>query len=238
MRAGFPAHGSQDGRGHPIYWWAGIEVPAGSVYNPKVYLTFTGRSPVFIVAVGHAPAPSQHPFGSVMDLSSRLCFPAAFRLLAFASWDISSPPPSWASLAVGLLIEPDDDGVITFRTSEKRAGWVPSLLRGRGVLPSCVLDSLALTRHRRLGQPSVRRLVNHGASSKVHLHSPVRTFPGPVCPDGSDAPWPSPLASHPTVASDARRGWEPALDTCRGRCDHSTGATSCRTRTFTVYSGV
>src|SRR5580704_10847912 len=92
-----------------------------------------------------------------MSLSSRLCLPGAFRRLAFASWDISSPPPGWASLAVGLLAGPDGDGVITFRTSERRAGRVPFLLRGRGVLPRGVLDLLALTRHRRLGQPSVLR---------------------------------------------------------------------------------
>ena len=112
---------------------------------------------MFTIAVSHAPAPSQHPFGSVTDLSSRLCFPAAFRRLAFASWGISSPPPNWASLAVGLLAGPDDDGVITFRTNELQAGRVPFLLRGRGVLPRHVLDALALAHHRRLCQPSVLR---------------------------------------------------------------------------------
>ena len=66
-------------------------------------------------------------------------------------------------------------------------------------------------------RPGIAVLVNHRpatlhdeASSRVHSHSPVPSFPRPVCPDGSDAPWPLPLASHPTVASDARRDREPA----------------------------
>src|SRR5712692_4577875 len=66
-------------------------------------------------------------------------------------------------------------------------------------------------------RPGIAVLINHRpatlhdeASSRVHSHSPVPSFPRPVCPDGSDAPWPLPLASYPTVASDARRDREPA----------------------------
>ena len=58
-----------------------------------------------------------------------------FGVLAFACWDIISPLRDWAFLAVGLPAQnPDLVGVTTFRVNEKQSGWVPSLLRGLGVL--------------------------------------------------------------------------------------------------------
>src|SRR5262249_10226216 len=56
----------------------------------------------------------------------------------------------------------------------------------------------------------------NGASSRVHLRSPVRSFPCPVSPFGSEIPWTSPRASHPAVTSDACRGQEQASDTSQG----------------------
>jgi len=41
--------------------------------------------------MGGLPGPRQHPFGLGITLSSRLCVPAAFRLLAFASWTFLLP---------------------------------------------------------------------------------------------------------------------------------------------------
>jgi len=58
-----------------------------------------------------------------------------FGVLAFASWDIIPLLGSSAALALGLP-SPDPDRVITFRTIEKRPGWMSSIPRGRGV---CVL---------------------------------------------------------------------------------------------------
>jgi len=45
------------------------------------------------------------------------------------------------------------------------------------------------------------------------LRSPVRSFPRPVSPFGSEIPWASPRASHPAVASGACQGREQASDT-------------------------
>src|SRR5713226_8744360 len=41
--------------------------------------------------MGGLPGPRQHPFGLGITLSSRLCVPAAFRRLAFASWTFLLP---------------------------------------------------------------------------------------------------------------------------------------------------
>src|SRR5262249_50867139 len=49
---------------------------------------------------------------------------------------------------------------------------------------------------RRAGRPSRRE------------HSPGPSVPGPICPDGSGAPGPFPLASHTPFTRDARRDRE------------------------------
>ena len=52
--------------------------------------------------------------------------------------DILFPPEDSAVLTVGLPNRrsgPDPVGVPVFRTYEIRPGWVPSLLRGGGVVP-------------------------------------------------------------------------------------------------------
>lgn len=78
--------------------------------------------------------------------------------------------------------DPDSNGISTFRTSETRPGWVPSLSRGGGVLLAGVTSTsqrLPLLN----GQPctplphSVDRAWDHETSSRVHLHSPVRSSP-------------------------------------------------------------
>ena len=64
-----------------------------------------------------------------------------FGILAFAWWDIISPLRDSAFLAVGLPAQnPDLIGVTTFRANEKQSGWVPSVLRGLGVLYSLLLE--------------------------------------------------------------------------------------------------
>src|SRR5215510_580138 len=55
-------------------------------------------------------------------------------------------------------------GVPTFRTIERRLGWGPSILRGRGVRASDVWEPPATA--------------IYGASPKIHLRSPVQSFPG------------------------------------------------------------
>lgn len=49
------------------------------------------------------PDPRQHPVGLGIALSSRLWFPVAFRLLAFASWILLHPLEDSAVLAGGVL---------------------------------------------------------------------------------------------------------------------------------------
>jgi hypothetical protein len=57
-------------------------------------------------------------------LSTGLMGPLAFQQVAFASWTFLCPLQGWTSLTVGLLAEPDCNGVATFYASEKRGGWV------------------------------------------------------------------------------------------------------------------
>jgi hypothetical protein len=63
--------------------------------------------------------------------------PTGIRLL-----DIPIPPKVSASLTVGLPARNqarlDFVGVAVFHTREIRPGWVPSLLRGGGVIPATV----------------------------------------------------------------------------------------------------
>jgi hypothetical protein len=54
-------------------------------------------------------------------------------------------------------------------------------------------DPAVLARYRRLGQPPIPATCRHGASSEVHLRSPVRSSLRPARPDGSGLPWTSPL---------------------------------------------
>jgi len=65
-------------------------------------------------------------------------FPATFRPPALASWAILRPLGNPAFLTVGLpsaSLRSDPNGVVTFRTSEIRPGWVPPIPRGRRCSP-------------------------------------------------------------------------------------------------------
>ena len=84
-------------------------------------------------------------------------------------------------------------GVATFRTIEPRLGWVPSILRGRGVragdvwepptTETCAFSVMFLTQHCRLRQSSCPATSIYGASPKIHSCSPVQSFP---CPSAVD----------------------------------------------------
>src|SRR5262245_16973704 len=67
-------------------------------------------------------------------------------------------------------------------------------------------SSCPVAHHCRLSQPSSGNRMNDGASTQVQSRSPVPSFPRPFGPDGSGRPWACPLASHPLVTEDARRG--------------------------------
>ena len=69
-----------------------------------------------------SPVARQHPFGLGIALSGRLWIPFAFRLPAFASYDLLFPLRGWPFLAVGLLARrPDLNGVSLFRIREIRS---------------------------------------------------------------------------------------------------------------------
>ena len=84
---------------------------------------------------------------------------------------------------------PDSVGVPAFRTCEKRPGWVPSLLRGGGVVPATATSMTGACRFTtaspvpRCNIPSAR--VGITKHTKIHSRSPVRSSPRPPSPDGT-----------------------------------------------------
>ena len=84
---------------------------------------------------------------------------------------------------------PDSVGVPVFRTCETRPGWVPSLLRGGGVVPATATSMTGACRFTtaspvpRCNIPSAR--VGITKHTKIHSRSPVRSSPRPPSPDGT-----------------------------------------------------
>jgi hypothetical protein len=153
-------------------------------------------------------------------------------MLAFASWDIFSPLGSSAFLAGGL---PRACGVLRLHAAGPHRGYhVPHWSRrergGCPLYPGVEVSPRPSSRKDRLpAEPSrdlpldptlpskpFRQAADHGASSRVHWRSPVRSSPRPVAGFGFQLPWASPRASHPAVTSDACRGQEQASDTSQG----------------------
>ncbi len=115
-----------------------------------------------------------------MDFS---CLSAAgIRFLGFPT-----PAAGFCRSYVGLTgSSPDHIGVPTFRSYKMRPGWVPSLHRDHGVRFTSPPLEVNTCRYTRLYLPLIHVTVfvsqysvigNNGASSKVHLRSPVRSFP-------------------------------------------------------------
>ena len=114
------------------------------------------------------------------------------------------PPPS------RLAYQPprgrlDSVGVSVFRTYEMRPGWVPSLLRGGGVVPTAVTSTTGTCRFSTASPVPRWSIPSAGAGitkhTKIHLRSPVRSSPCPPSPDGTGTASASPLGfaphSHP-----------------------------------------
>ena len=57
----------------------------------------------FTLSLAILPVPRQQAFALGITLSSRLCFPVVFRLLAFAFWNILHPLEDSAFFTVSLL---------------------------------------------------------------------------------------------------------------------------------------
>ena len=112
---------------------------------------------------------------------------------------------------------PDSVGVSVFRTREIRPGWVPSLPRGGGVLPTSTASPVGACRFStaspipRWNIPSAELLITR--HTKIHFRSPVRSSPRPSPLDETGTLRLSPQASHPTVTHDARQGGDGPTDT-------------------------
>jgi hypothetical protein len=166
----------------------------------------------------HDPVSGQLPSNGHLEEQPRsLWFPVGFRPPAFASWASCSRQRNSAVLTIGLpgrrsscRSGSDLVGVPAFRTCETRPGWVPSLLRGGGVVPATATSMTGACRFTtasplpRYNIPSAR--VGITKHTKIHQYSPVRSSPRLPSPDGTRMASAFPWASHPTVTHDARQG--------------------------------
>jgi hypothetical protein len=101
-------------------------------------------------------------------------------------------PPS---LTVGLPHRhsgPDSVGVPAFRTCEKRPGWVPSLLRGGGVVPATETSMTGACRFTTASPlPPLQHPIGEGWDHEAYEDSPIFTrpvFPSPVVPGWNGDP--------------------------------------------------
>ena len=93
----------------------------------------------------------------------------------------------------------------------QRPGWVPSLLRGGGVVPATATSMTGACRFT-TASPStpLQHPIGEGWDHEAYEDSPIFTrpvFPSPTIPGwNGDGFGFSPWASHPTVTHDARQG--------------------------------
>ena len=159
-------------------------------------IRFTAHLPTSAPLSGpghHGSVSGQLPSNGHLEEQPRsLRFPVGFRPPAFASWASCSRQRIPPFLTVGLPHRhsgPDSVGVSAFRTCEKRPGWVPSLLRGGGVVPATETSMTGACRFTtaspvpRCNIPSAR--VGITKHTKIHSRSPVRSSPCPPSPDGT-----------------------------------------------------
>ena len=139
------------------------------------------------------PVSGQLPSNGYLEEQPRsLWFPVGFRPPAFASWASCSRQRIPPFLTVGLPRRrsgPDSVGVSVFRTCETRPGWVPSLLRGGGVVPTIVTSMTGACRFSTASPLPRWNIPSAGAGitkhTKIYSHSPVRSSPCPQSPDGT-----------------------------------------------------
>jgi hypothetical protein len=181
-------------------------------------IRFTAHLPTSASLSGsghHGPVSGQLPSNGHLEEQPRsLRFPVGFRPPAFASWASCSRQRNSAALTIGLPRRrsgPDLVGVPAFRTCETRPGWVPSLLRGGGVVPATATSMTGACRFT-TASPStpLQHPIGEGWDHEAYEDSPLFTrpvFPSPTIPGwNGDGFGFSPWASHPTVTHDARQG--------------------------------
>ena len=114
-----------------------------------------------------------------MTLSGRLCIPCAFRLPAFASWDILHPLESSAALTIGLPITGTPSGLSRF--AWVICGWVRCTLYagvwGVGSLTN-VIQVSHMTQHIRIIYHFRISMVTTLQMS-IHFRSPFQPLPRP-----------------------------------------------------------
>lgn len=141
--------------------------------------------------------------------------------MAFASWAFLFPLRAWAVLP--KIVRLTGPGARPHRGCHvphqlRRGGggcllycaaWVP---RRAAVKAACLCQTegavwfLADSSSR---QPSVATTFRNAASTEVHGHSPLPSFPHPVRLDGSGSPWASPVCFRTPRYRGACAGWEP-----------------------------
>jgi len=141
--------------------------------------------------------------GHLEEQPRSLRFPVGFRPPAFASWASYSRQRIPPSLTVGLPHRhsgPDSVGVPAFRTCEKRPGWVPSLLRGGGVVPATETSMTGACRFSTASPlPPLQHPIGEGWDHEAYEDSLTFTrpaFPSPVVPGWNG----NPSASSPGFA--------------------------------------
>ena len=150
------------------------------------------------------PVSGQLPSNGHLEEQPRsLRFPVGFRPPAFASWASCSRQRIPPSLTVGLPHRhsgPDSVGVPAFRTCEKRPGWVPSLLRGGGVVPATETSMTGACRFTTASPlPPLQHPIGEGWDHEAYEDSLTFTrpaFPSPVVPGWNG----NPSASSPGFA--------------------------------------
>ena len=170
-------------------------------------IRFTAHLPTSAPLSGpghHGPVSGQLPSNGHLEEQPRsLRFPVGFRPPAFASWASCSRQRIPPSLTVGLPHRhsgPDSVGVPAFRTCEKRPGWVPSLLRGGGVVPATETSMTGACRFSTASPlPPLQHPIGEGWDHEAYEDSLTFTrpaFPSPVVPGWNG----NPSASSPGFA--------------------------------------
>lgn len=130
------------------------------------------------------------------------------------------PPEDSASLTVGLPAHTgglDSVGVSVFRTRETRPGWVPSLLRGGGVVPATVTSMTGACRFStaspvpRSSVPSCGGWDHEAYEDSLAFTRPA--FPLPVTPGWDGGPSAFPLGFAPRSYPRRTPRWGRSLDT-------------------------
>ena len=142
--------------------------------------------------LGIRPVTQQRPPGGA---ATSLRFPVGFRPPAFASWASCSRQRFLLSSRSAYRTarrRPDSVGVSVFRTHETRPGWVPSLLRGGGVVPATETSMTGACRFTTASPlPPLQHPIGEGWDHEAYEDSLAFTrpvFPSPVVPGWNGDP--------------------------------------------------